>query len=70
MQTLQSGVGYIIAQCLGGILGAALAFWTMPGVSPLHSTATHWPNAMLAASVLLCHAPKLTTEDFTYLSTL
>lgn len=46
-QTLQSGVGYIIAQCLGGILGAALAFWTMPGAQ---QNATYLGAAAVPAS--------------------
>lgn len=32
-QSLANGINYIIAQCLGAILGAALAYWAMPGES-------------------------------------
>lgn len=34
MQSVSSGVCYIIAQCLGGIFGAAGAFYSLPGQSP------------------------------------
>ena len=32
MQSVSSGVCYIVAQCLGGILGAAGAFYSLPGI--------------------------------------
>lgn len=31
LQSVSSGVCYIIAQCLGGILGAAGLFYSLPG---------------------------------------
>ena len=31
MQSVSSGVCYIVAQCLGGIFGAAGAFYSLPG---------------------------------------
>ena len=31
LQSLSSGVCYVVAQCLGGILGAAGAFYSLPG---------------------------------------
>lgn len=31
VQSLSSGICYVVAQCLGGILGAAGAFYSLPG---------------------------------------
>ncbi len=31
VQSVSSGVCYIVAQCLGGIFGAAGAFYSLPG---------------------------------------
>ena len=32
VQSVSSGLCYIVAQCLGGILGAAGAFYSLPGM--------------------------------------
>ena len=41
VQSLSSGICYVIAQCLGGIFGAAGAFYSLPGqsfVQQLHAS--------------------------------
>ena len=45
MQSLSSGICYVIAQCLGGILGAAGAFYSLPGQHP--SSIVIMPPCML-----------------------
>lgn len=46
-QSVSSGVCYIVAQCLGGILGAAGAFYSLPGALLPLRTWAHMAPIML-----------------------
>lgn len=42
MQKVKTGIQYIIAQCVGGVLGAYAAFNLLPGKSAFHATFDIW----------------------------